>query len=59
MTVLFGCLIGGYTLVESLGAENRPHPENRTERKEAGLLGPTPHFEAIMWSSTWAEVAPK
>ena len=36
MTVLFGCLIGGYTLVESLGAENRPHPEDREERS-----GPT------------------
>ena len=26
---------------ESLRDENRPHPENRTEDKEAGLLGPT------------------
>ena len=32
-----------YTLCifESLRDENRLHPENRTERKEAGLLGPT------------------
>ena len=26
---------------ESLRDENRPHAENRTERKEAGVLGPT------------------
>ena len=28
-------------LFESLRDENRPHPGNRTERKEAGILGPT------------------
>ena len=28
-------------LFESLRDENRLHPGNRTERKEAGLLGPT------------------
>ena len=28
-------------IFESLRDENRLHPENRTERKEAGLLGPT------------------
>ena len=28
-------------LFESLRDETRPHPGNRTERKEAGLLGPT------------------
>ena len=28
-------------LFELLREENRPHPENGTERKEAGLLGPT------------------
>jgi hypothetical protein len=30
-----------FHLFESLRDENRPHPKNRTERKEAGLLGPT------------------
>ena len=29
------------SLFESPREENRPHPGNRTERKEAGLLGPT------------------
>ena len=28
-------------LFESLGDESRPHPGSRTERKEAGLVGPT------------------
>ena len=39
------CAASQYTedceLFESLRDENRPHPGNRTERKEAGLLGPT------------------
>ena len=29
------------TLFESLGDENRPHPENWIDKKGPGLLGPT------------------
>ena len=38
---------------ESLRDENRPHPENRTEGKEAGLLGPT----KADWGQTWPSLA--
>ena len=37
----FGSLDFLRQISESLRDENCPRPENRTERKEAGLLGPT------------------
>ena len=40
--IVFGALRFHFAgIFELLRGENRPHPENRTERKEAGLLGPT------------------
>ena len=40
--IVFGALRFHFAgIFELLRGENRPHPENRTERKEAGLLGQT------------------
>ena len=45
-------------LFESLGEESRPHPGNRTERKEAGLVGPTKSRLVSNLALSWAEQEP-